>query len=289
MCADKKTVKFSSLKDWSSLEELLLSFSFLSRSFLKKNLENKVRKKRVKAHQELEVPLSILNHQIIAPYHGEQEIEVVGESENILALFKPTGMHCYPLRYDDSQTVVNWLRNYRPELLTINKQSMDRGLLYRLDQGTSGVLLYAKEDEFYKQVRQQFNLQTEKKYLAIVRGKVGPKSGELSCLLAPFGPSGAQMQVVDEGGQRAQLFYKLLSYSSQKELSLLEIDLKTGLRHQIRVQLAGMGFPIIGDTLYGGESSDRIYLHALSYKIGEQCFESTPKDELFQLLLGLHC
>jgi 23S rRNA pseudouridine1911/1915/1917 synthase len=290
MCDKKNNVTFCSLDRWSSVDELLIGFDGISRSWLKKRISKKKRQQQVGAKQVVEIPISVINYNLIAPYHGEDVIEVVGESKDILALYKPQGVHCYPLSYDDNNTIVNWIRSYDFSLLSVNKQRLDRGLLYRLDQQTSGVLLYAKNNFFYKNVRENFNLQSKKIYLAIVSGKIEQKEAQLKNYLTSYGPDGASMRVVDDAkkGNLATLTYTVLSYFEDDDLSLIEVELKTGLRHQIRVQFSHIGHSILGDNLYRGLEADRMYLHAWKYEINGEMFEAKVREPLFQKLLSLN-
>lgn len=296
MCADYlvELIYFSTLKSADSLEQFLVDEGFATRSWIKKYLSKKQRMQVVYSGMELAIPSAIINSQIIAPCPNKELIDVVEETADILALRKPPGVHCYPLNYQDRESVVNWVRNYNHELLNVNQQHMDRGLLYRLDYETSGILLYAKNDAVYDHFRNSFNARSEKRYLAVVHGEIG-EHGELVHWLKGAGVKGEHVKVFDEpvdGASQAELSFSRWAYEDERDLSLVEVTLKTGLRHQIRVQLAMMGFPIVGDTKYGGAQDSRLYLHALSYELeGMEPFVVLPEAEglLFHDLLGLNC
>lgn len=296
MSADPKDtlISLSSLIDVDSIEKFLVDGKFLTRSSLKKKLSKKARANSVRSRAELKIPISILNCGIIAPYTGNKSFQVIDQNNEILAIYKPENTHCYPLSYKDSDTVVNWIRNYDNDLLNVNSLENDRGLLYRLDYETSGVLLYAKTDEIYHSYRSRFNQKSIKKYYAIVSGEID-SSGNLHHWLKGSGIKKnfiqASISQID-GSQEAVLSYKKISYCSANDCSLVEVILNTGLRHQIRVQLAQIGFPILGDQKYGGKSSDRLYLHAYSYQLkGHSVFSARPQGErdlLFDNLLSLN-
>ena len=87
---------------------------------------------------------------------------------------------------------------------------------------------------------------------------------------------GKRVKVSDHEGQLGEFAIKLLEYDRGADRSLVEVTLKTGLRHQIRAQMAHLGFPLVGDTFYGGPQALRLYLHALTYKL-----EALGKDFLY--------
>lgn len=246
--------------------------------------------------QELwRLPIDLVNFGKIFYLYEGPEIFVLKESKDFLAIHKPAGIHSHPQRYSDTNTAVNALISIgREELLEVNSLHYDRSLLYRLDFETSGVVIFAKSDDIYKSIRENFSgVAKDKTYLAIVSGKFN-KEGTWTHYLKSSGPGGERQKVSDQDptGQRAELSVKLVDYSEDKNLSLIKISLKTGLRHQIRAQLSHLGFPLLGDEFYGGAKSMRLYLHAFEYRLelGNEIFEVRDEiAELFESFFDLHC
>jgi len=199
------------------------------------------------------------------------------------------GVHTHPVAYDDTPNLVSWLvTEKRFDLLEVNTSGMDRGCLYRLDGPTSGLVIYGKRTEVYEEVRKDFaTTMHEKTYLCIVKGNPGARA-DMEHFLSPFGPKGAMMKA-GHAGQRAVLSFRTLQ--TKNDYSLVEVSLKTGVRHQIRVQLAALGFPLVGDELYGGETAPRMYLHCYRYGLKWRNKEYVWKDgecELFERFFDLH-
>ncbi len=160
------------------------------------------------------------------------------------------------------QTVVNALvhqfkQNLSKNSDTIDGQTVSRpGLVHRLDKGTSGVVMVAKNDQTHKALQENWK-QTKKTYAAIVRGK--PKPGTIK---SPIGRSDKDRKrmACKADGKSAITHFTVIK--TENGYSQLEIDIETGRTHQIRVHLSAIGFAIVGDALYGGEDYPRMLLHA---------------------------
>lgn len=215
------------------------------------------------------LPIDLVNYGKIFPHYEGPSTKILQESTHFLAVHKPSNIHSHPLRYSDTNTVLNALYDLnQSELLEINTENYDRSLLYRLDFETSGVVIFAKSEKAYQEVRENFNsLAREKIYLAIVHGKV-EKKGSFTHYFKSSGVGGEKQKVFSDGdGHRGELELSALEYSAEQDLSLVKIVLKTGLRHQIRAQLAFLGHPLLGDELYGGKKAQRLFLHAYRYSL----------------------
>lgn len=271
---------------FSTGEDLLKQvFRFSGQQIKKYDFNKRWLQTPVKPRDLVRLPLELVNHHEVYPSYEGPPVAIVGESDNFLALHKPAGIHTHPQGYQAKANLVSWLATHgRAPLTRVNSSGQDRGCLYRLDQETSGLMLYAKSDAAYQQLRSEFSALVKKKiYLCIVKGAPGERE-LLEHRLAPFGPKGAQMRVAPEG-ELAQLSYSTLE--TKDGLSLVMVELKTGLRHQIRAQMAAMGFPLLGDTLYGGESAPRMYLHCLRYDLlGESWVD--PHADLFNRFFDLN-
>ncbi len=139
-------------------------------------------------------------------------------------------------------------------------------------------MLSAKSDEVYVSVRENFEQVMQKKvYQAKCMGEFKINEGHMEHFLTPSDKRGHKMKCGREytpGSQQANLTYRVLSFDQKANVSEVLIFLETGLRHQIRAQLSHEGHPHLGDVLYAGPESNRLYLHALEYEVK---FKNTQK------------
>jgi len=192
-----------------------------------------------------------------------EEVKIVFEDKDILVVEKPPLMTTTKEKKEEKETLEDYLREIRPNDLPRN------GILHRLDKGTSGLVMVAKTEEAFLSLKKQFKERSlTKKYYCLVGGDT-PFEGEIDMPIDrsryAFGKFG-----VSEGGKRALTKFSLVKKYKNKDkiYSLLDIDLKTGRTHQIRVHLSYLRWPLVGDKTYGGEEIDglkRPFLHA--YKI----------------------
>ena len=290
-----KNTSLCFLSDYNSLEVALKESFGISGSWIKKKfLNKKLLLKKVKKGEIFEFPLDVVNKRVIYPEYNGAPIDVLYSDEHVLVLDKPCDVHCHPLSYCESDNCLSFLRQngYFNELL-VNSEKYDRGLLFRLDYATSGVLFYIKSEKLYFKLRASFNDVVKlKRYLAVVEGNL-QNDGPIINYLKGSGPKRSEMTVFSESVDdsiQAKLSVKKLDYNSEHDLSLLEVDLVTGVRHQIRAQLGYLGHPILGDTLYGGKTYRRLFLHALSYSVQFENLSWVVKSnrpELFDLFFDL--
>jgi 23S rRNA pseudouridine1911/1915/1917 synthase len=275
-------ISLSPLREYTHIEEWLIDLG-LSKSWIKKKLTKKELQKKLP--RECHFAYDLLNRNMINPHYDGPMINIIFEDETFLVIEKPSGIHGHPLEYSDSSNVLSFIRSInKGKILTINNTKAERGLLYRLDLETSGVLIYIKKQNIFDELFESRKaLITKKYYYAVVTGKT-PDQQTLEDYLIGTESKGSKMKVAPEG-QKANLSYRTKNYSSKLDLSFIEIELETGLRHQIRIQLANSGHPLHGDVKYGGAPADRLYLHAFKYNVDlkkEYCFESNiPENFLF--------
>lgn len=279
-----KTTEFCLLENVSSVEEFLKSCFSCSSTKLKKYFDKSFLNKSLKAKSTLKLPLNFINEGMINPNYTGGEIPFLYEDENFLVMNKLPYQYVHPLSYDESDNCLSYLRTKRPELLNVNQGHYDRGLLYRLDYETSGVLIYVKAEKLYQELRENFAVVTRKKiYRCWVDGECS-LTGSFTHSFSSSGEKGMKVIVGDETKykQRGTLSLKFIRYDQNNDRTLMEVDLQTGLRHQIRAQLAYLGYPLLGDTLYGGKKGPRLYLHAQTYQISlkkkELIFEIKDSD-----------
>jgi 23S rRNA pseudouridine1911/1915/1917 synthase len=255
------------LDDYSSLEEALLELLPISKNKLKKNLPKKFLQKKVRQRDEIELTLDLVNYGLINPHYEGPAIDIIYEDDLMIVLNKPVKIHSHPLTYLESNNVLSFLREkFSGNILNVNHTEYDRGLLYRLDFETSGLICYIKQQALFHDLRNHFaNVAKKKTYLGMVKGKF-EKLGLFQHKFTAFGEKGAKQKVSDyDGDFLGELIILKSVYNEKLDQTLLTIELITGLRHQIRAQLAFLGFPLLGDELYGGAKADRLFLHALEY------------------------
>jgi 23S rRNA-/tRNA-specific pseudouridylate synthase len=281
-------IEFQWLDDGPTKKESLQGLLNCSGQLLKKYFSSKELQKNTRAKELIRLPLDLVNHLKINPVFKGPRPSIIKENAHYLALHKPAGVHGHPLCYSDQDTLLNFLTEEgKWEALNVNVNHYDRGLLYRLDYETSGVILLAKEESYFDSIRNEFKDKMKQKlYLVVVDGKFD-REGSWSHFFRATGFKGAKQKVSEDfhpDAQEGHLKVKLLSFKDEK--SLLLVSLQTGLRHQIRAQLGHLGFPILGDQLYGGREASRLFLHAWKYEWDEVVVDPVAEgfDEYFDLL-----
>lgn len=283
-----KKIEFQFLYAEGSLKEALQRLLGCSGQLLKKFFSAKELSYPIQERQLIRLPIDLVNHLMINPNYEGPSIKILKETNDYLAIHKPGGVHSHPHSYNDSDTVLNFLQEENHfSCLSVNNKNYDKGLLFRLDYETSGVLIIAKSETFFEMMRSQFDkIMKRKLYLVIVEGTFN-QEGEWTHFFLATGPKGSKQKVYSQrvdGSHQGTLKIKKITESEGK--SLLLVELKTGLRHQIRAQLAFLGFPILGDELYGGAKSARLFLHAWRYE-WEQIIEDENAD-LFERFFDLN-
>jgi len=209
---------------------------------------------------EVRVPLA---EEEAGPRPEHIPLDVLYEDEQVAVVNKPAGMVVHPAFGHTSGTLVNAVLARWPQIATFSEPSR-AGIVHRLDKDTSGVLVVAKTPEALESLRAQFKArQVRKRYLALVEGIPATPDGVID---APIGRDPTQrkrMAVLRDGREAVTEFCVIEHYA---EHSLLEVFPKTGRTHQIRVHLAFIGHPVVGDTVYGRRRQairlKRHFLHA---------------------------
>ena len=231
------------------------------------------------------------------------KLDVMYEDKDILVVNKPSGLVVHPAAGHKQDTLVNALISHCSDLAMGFGENRP-GIVHRLDMDTSGILVTAKNDRSFSQLAQQFKLRkVHRRYWAVVFGRLRIESGKIENHIGRHPQNRKKMAVLKSGGRLAITHFRVLS--SNKGLSLLEIRLETGRTHQIRVHLANMGHPIVGDLIYGAKNRhqnlqpplrdcigglNRFALHA--YSLGflhpttgqELMFETNWPDNLINLV-----
>jgi 23S rRNA pseudouridine1911/1915/1917 synthase len=259
-----------------------------SGQLLKKYFTSTELKQKIHAKDLSRLPLDLVNHLQVNPVYDGPEVKILSETNNYLAIHKPASIHSHPLKYSDTNTVLNYLASIDHfQCLTVNAENYDRGLLYRLDYETSGVLLLAKNPTLFLELRHNFETQMKRKiYFAVVEGEFN-RDGIHSHHFKGAGEKGSKQKVSEKPmlDSREGVF-NVKTILKMNNKSLLMIEHKTGLRHQIRSQLSHLGFPILGDELYGGNKAERLFLHAWRYEWSE--FVEDNHMDLFDRFFDLN-
>jgi 23S rRNA pseudouridine1911/1915/1917 synthase len=184
-------------------------------------------------------------------------IEVLFEDEHLIVVNKQPDLIVHPARSHTSGTLINalawhFLHNTQGTLSTVGEDIARPGVVHRLDKHTSGVMVCAKSDVAHWRIARQFEVRrTEKRYLCLVHGEVEPEADVIDLPLGKH-PTVKEKYAVrhDELGKPSQTVYRVREVYEGH--SLVEVELRTGRTHQIRVHMSHIGYPLVGDDLYAG-------------------------------------
>ena len=224
--------------------------------------------------------------------------KVIYEDRDMLVLNKPSGLQVHAARVSERvrearETLVEWLLAHYPEIKKVGDDPALRpGIVHRLDKDTSGVMVVAKNQKAFEYLKGLFQKHEIKKtYRAVVQGLPKEKRGTID---APIGiRAGTLKRSVRSKKMAKPAFteYRTLETFAREggTFSILEVTPRTGRTHQIRVHLASIGHPVVGDRLYGSKTKQpdwakRLMLHALSLEFttagGKRVqFEAEPPEE----------
>ena len=211
-------------------------------------------------------------------------IKILYEDRDIIVIDKSAGLLSVKANYEAEKTAHHLLTNYVKKGNPKAKNKLFA--VHRLDRDTSGVLIFAKSLEIREKFAKQWK-NVEKKYMALVHGNLTEKSGIIESYLAEGDDYKVQSVMNPQEGKFARTKYKVIKES--KDYSLLEIDLLTGKKNQIRVHLSENGNPIVGDIKYGKNTKGHLALHAFSIRFKhpfnneEMTFETEIPKYFFDL------
>ena len=204
-----------------------------------------------------------------APTHNEPQdipLEVVFEDPHLLVIDKPAGLVVHPAAGNQDGTLVNALLHHCGESLSGIGGVARPGIVHRIDKGTSGLLVVAKTDVAHEGMSKQFAAHSvDRRYLAIVTGVPKASEGTVDAPLARSSADRKKIAIVESGrGKRAVTHWKRLEVLS--DAALIECSLETGRTHQVRVHMATIGHPLLGDPVYGrGGKAHRDLLKSLGF------------------------
>ncbi len=235
-----------------------------------KSEQVKVNNKKVKSsykieeNDEIEVIIPEIEEVEIMP--EDIKIDIVFEDKDIAIINKQAGLVVHPAQGHYSNTLVNAILYHIKDLSGINGE-IRPGIVHRLDKDTSGLIIIAKNDKAHLELTNMFqNKEIKKTYLAIVKGKLNKKKGRIVTQIGRDRNDRKKMAVLDSLTQGKNAITNFKVIDQNERFSLIKVDIETGRTHQIRVHMKYMGYPILGDSVYGRvDSEKRQMLHA--YKL----------------------
>lgn len=244
----------------------------------------------------------------LSPAQAEAEaipLSVLYEDSSLIVIDKPAQMVVHPAPGHHSGTLVNALLHHCQDLSGVGGK-MRPGIVHRLDKDTSGVMVATKNDQAHNCLAKQFKSHTiERRYRALVHGVVQCSDGTIDRPIGRHPVHRKKMSSSTRSGRRAVTHWRVLRRYDQERLTLLDLILETGRTHQIRVHLAEMNLPVVGDPLYGSsrkargisdvkirkliEQLDRQFLHAwllgFIHPDGRQMTYHSPFPQELQLII----
>lgn len=234
-------------------------------------------------------------------------LNIIYEDDDLLIINKPAGLVVHPGAGVRSGTLANALAYHYQQLSSLSGQ-VRPGIVHRLDKQTSGLLVVAKNDEAHLKLAEQWRRrEVEKTYLGLVYGVPAPAQGKIEAPIGRHPTERIKMAVRPEGkGRQAVTLYRVVEAFA--DTALIEVQIKTGRTHQIRVHLAYMRHPIVGDDVYGSsyktklknpiirqavDQLGRYFLHAARLRFRHPrtneslAFQADLPDDLQQLLMLL--
>jgi 23S rRNA pseudouridine1911/1915/1917 synthase len=235
----------------------------------------------IKSHDIVEItfPETVLKKGLELP-ENDLGIQVIYQHPDFLIIYKPPYLIVHaPTHYTTTFTLVDWLLHYFKELAHVG-QSDRPGIVHRLDKDTSGILIIPRNEKAHAYFSNLFKHRAiEKTYLAVVQGHP-PQEGTIEFAITRHPVHKHKMTHIIPAGRESITQYEILQYFSDS--ALVKVIPLTGRTHQIRVHFAALGYPIIGDTVYG-KSSPYIKRQALhAYRLS-----FFYKDHLYTFVYGL--
>jgi 23S rRNA pseudouridine1911/1915/1917 synthase len=182
-------------------------------------------------------------------------LDIVHEDDDIIIINKPQGMVVHPAHGNYSGTVVNALLEHCGSLSDCNSLTgingvMRPGIVHRIDKDTSGIIVIAKTNVAHLSLSDQLKEHSiTRKYIALLEGRLKNDSGRVETLIGRNPRDRKQMAIVSVNGKKAITHFRVLERFENH--TLIEASLETGRTHQIRVHMAYLGHPVVGDTVYG--------------------------------------
>ena len=224
----------------------------------------------------------------------EMDLDILYEDRHIILINKPKGMVVHPAAGHYSGTLVNGLMAHCREDLSGINGVLRPGIVHRIDMDTTGVLIACKNDFAHTSIAQQLKVHSiTRKYYAIVHGVIREEEGTVNAPIGRHPTDRKKMSINTKNGREAVTHYRVLQRF--EKFTYVECQLETGRTHQIRVHMASIHHPLLGDTVYGpakcpvsGLQGQTLHAGVLGFihpRTGEYMEFSAPLPEYFQELL----
>jgi 23S rRNA pseudouridine1911/1915/1917 synthase len=274
----------------------------LSRSYLQKILKDGgvlINGKAVKSNYKVAagdvIELTVPEAVELEVEAEEMDLDILYEDEDILIVNKPKGMVVHPAAGHTSGTLVNGLMAHCKDSLSGINGVMRPGIVHRIDMDTTGVLIVCKNDFAHNSIAEQLKVHSiTRKYYAIVHGGIREEEGTVDAPIGRHPVDRKKMSINEKNGRHAVTHYRVLKRF--QKYTYVECQLETGRTHQIRVHMASIGHPLLGDTVYGpakcpisglqGQTLHAGVLGIIHPRTGEYMEFSAPLPEYFESLLA---
>jgi 23S rRNA pseudouridine1911/1915/1917 synthase len=225
-------------------------------------IEGKSARASLRVEEGAGVQIEVVARPAPAAEAEEIPIEILYEDDDLVVVNKPAGMIVHAGAGESHGTLVNALL-HRLGKLSSTGGAVRPGIVHRLDRGTSGTLVVARNDAAHRALSAQFGArEVEKVYVTLVHGRMKADAGKIELPVARDLQRRTRMTTRRREGRESRTDWRVLARVNG--LTLLEIRLHTGRTHQIRVHLAAIGHPVVGDTVYGAPREPRVDRHKLA-------------------------
>ena len=237
----------------------------LSRSMIQKlleedkiNVNGKIEKPSYKVQEGDIIEVTIEEPKEVKIEAQDIPLDIIYEDNDILVVNKQKGLVVHPANGNPDGTLVNAIMAHCKDSLSGIGGELRPGIVHRLDKDTSGLLIIAKNDKAHIQVSEQIkNREVKKTYIALVRGTIAEDEATINMPIGRSTKDRKKMAVTKNGKDAVTHFRVLNRYTTNKgSYTLLEIKIDTGRTHQIRVHMAEIGHPVIGDSMYSNGKNE---------------------------------
>ncbi len=207
------------------------------------------------------VSVELDDPEFLAP-EPDLALDVRLERAELVIVNKPAGMPSAPLDTSERGTLCGALLARYPEMRSVGYRAREPGIVHRLDTQTSGLVLAARSADAFTRLTHALEVEAiQKRYLAVVSPASLAEVGEISAALAPDPAHPERVRVLGPDEQEGYARHKVTRYRVQRSAggrALLELNVASAFRHQIRAHLASIGHPIVGDAVYGGQAAPEL-------------------------------